>query len=154
MTPRTPLPKAALAAIGEAQEAAREAAQILRQLLRKRPQDTDLAAALAQLARAETRLGEARQVGKGGSMEGQKRTRRAPSGDMKTFALCFRSGNRREYQASEQTLATIRRDWINWRKDEAGARDEDEFDPSRRYTVEGAELIMNITMLESIEIFD
>jgi hypothetical protein len=66
-TPRTPLPRAALQAVGEAQEAAREAAQLLRGLLREQPHTTDLAAALALLALTETRLSEARQSGKGGA---------------------------------------------------------------------------------------
>lgn len=79
MTPRTPLPKAALAAVGEAQQAAREAAQLLRGLLRAQPHTTDLAAALALLARAETRLSEAARSGKEESMEEKKQARQVPS---------------------------------------------------------------------------
>lgn len=149
-TPRTPLPRAALIAVGEAQKAIEEAAQILRQQLQRRRGDTDLATALSQLARAESRLSEASQVGRGGSMEEPRTARQAPGGDEATFVLCFRSGNRRECRASIDTLETIRRDWRDWRKIEAGTAEE--YNPLRAYVVKGAELIIDITMLESIEI--
>lgn len=78
MTPRATLPKAALAAVRDAQTAIEAAAQLLRELLRRRPQDTEVSAALSHLARAETRCGEALQATKGGSMEEPKRTRQVP----------------------------------------------------------------------------
>ncbi len=80
MTPRKPLPRAALIAVGEAETAIEAAAQQLRDLLRRRPQDTEVAAALTHLARAQTRCGEALQTAKGGSMsEEPRKARQVPA---------------------------------------------------------------------------
>lgn len=112
-TPRTPLPRAALIAVGEAQEAAREAAQLLRGLLREQPHTTDLAAALSHLARVESRLSEARQVGKGGIAAAPIASGRRPTppgGRM----------NRTEEERLKTSLTKALEHWLN----EAGLGDD------------------------------
>lgn len=69
MTPRTPLPRAALFAAGEALNATEEAEQLVRQVRRQHPTgpgDRDLADVLTALDRARRRIGEAMLTTKGG----------------------------------------------------------------------------------------